>query len=372
LLSIRRDAASAPLPGTLEPVALVPNVVSPEVFWACTTCRACEEQCPVGVGYFDTIVGLRQNAVLMQGAAPPELHRVFEGLERQGNPWNFPRNERASWASELEVPRLKDTAAVEVLYWVGCAASYDARARAVARAFVRLMQRARIRFAILGVEEQCTGDSARRAGNELLFLQLAERNIERLNAYQAEGRFSTIVTTCPHCQSTLQHDYRDLGGSYEVLSHVEALDRWVREGRLPAMTKLKERVAYHDPCTLGRNLGVVDEPRHLLTHTLGCAGIEPVHHGKHTLCCGAGGAQMWLEEQNKERMNVARSRELLATGAERIVSACPFCLTMLTDGCGKDSALARSTSPRVLDIAELMELALSAPDVSGSDVKNPR
>jgi Fe-S oxidoreductase len=330
---------------------LVPKVIEPSVVWACTTCRACEEQCPVGVRYLDTIVGLRRDLVMMRGDAPPELHRAFDGMERNKNPWNFPNRDRLAWTVGLDVPQIKDVERVEYLYWVGCAASFDERNQRVARAFVRLMQQAGVTFAILGTEERCTGDSARRAGNELLFLQLAEENIRTLKGYLSEKRFERIVTACPHCLNTLGRDYADFGGKFDVVHHSVALEQWVREGRLRLDESIRGRATFHDPCTLARFANVVHEPRRLLQQIDGLRVSEPQHHGRQTLCCGGGGAQMWLEEQNGDRMNARRARELVETEAEHVVSACPFCLTMVSDGV---KSLTLSSSPVVEDLAEIL------------------
>jgi Fe-S oxidoreductase len=311
-------------------VPLVPGVIKPATLWACTTCRACEEQCPVGVNYLDTIVGLRRHLVTMRGEVPTELQRAFDGMERNHNPWNFPKAERTEWTKGLSVPLISEVSSVEFLYWVGCAASYDERAKAVARSLVRLMQRAKVSFAILGSEERCTGESARKAGNELLFLQLAAENIETLNRYR--NRYARILTACPHCLSTLSQDYADFGGHYEVLSHAAALEQWVNSGRLKLRQGDAQIMTYHDPCTLARGASVTESPRRLLASIPGVTLKEPEHHGRQTLCCGAGGAQLWLEEQNVERMNVRRAKELIGTMATQIVSACPFCLTMVKDG----------------------------------------
>jgi Fe-S oxidoreductase len=331
---------------------IVPSVIEAEAVWACTNCGACEEPCPVAVRTVRSIVDLRRHLLLMRGEAPIELQRAFEGIERQHNPWNLPRDDRAAWAQGLGVTLLRDVDAVEYLYWVGCAASYDERAKSVASALVQLMHRANVSFAILGPEEGCTGDAARRAGNELLFLQLAQKNIQLLNRYQAEGRFERIITACPHCLTTLGNEYPDLGGRYPVVHHSVAIERWIAEGRL----QLEQRgpsalVTYHDPCTLARYAGITDEPRRLLEALAGVTLTEPSHHGRHTACCGAGGAQMWLTEQNDERINVSRTRELSLTQADRIVSACPFCLSMLEDG---KKTLQDPRVPNVSDIAELV------------------
>ncbi len=332
---------------------LVPSVIAPEALWACTNCGACEEQCPVAVRYISSIVDMRRDLLLMRGEAPISLQRPFDGVERQRNPWNLPREQRAHWAEGLGVKQLKDVSRVEYLYWVGCAASYDGRAQSVARALVRLMNRANVTFAILGAEEACTGDAARRAGNELLFLQLAHENIALLNRYQAEGRFSRIITTCPHCLTTLSNDYSDLGGRYDVMAHSVAIERWVVEGRLALEPRSEERITYHDPCTLARGAGITEAPRRLIAELSGVNFVEPTHCGRHTSCCGAGGAQMWLEEPNAQRINLRRTQELSEHEVQRIVSACPFCLTMIGDAACQ---LPGERKPIVCDIAELVDL----------------
>lgn len=350
-----------------DPVPLVPLVLEAKSIWACTTCRACEEQCPVGVTYLDTILGLRQNLVLMRGEAPPELHRAFDGMERNHNPWNFPKEERGDWAAGLQVPLLKDVEEVEYLYWVGCAASYDERGKATARALVSLLRKARVTFAILGAEERCTGDSARRAGNELLFLQLAEANIALLNRYQQSGRYKRIVTTCPHCLQALGREYRELGGNYEVVHHTQLFEQWLTSGKLKVSRPVPQAVTYHDPCTLARYAKITGSPRRVISELTRLPLREPSHSGRQTLCCGAGGAQMWMEEQNLERMGTKRAAELLATGAKQVVSTCPFCASMLGDAV--KAAVSSTTSPttgQVRDLAELLDEAVGeAPSIRG-------
>jgi Fe-S oxidoreductase len=348
-------------------VSIVPGVITPATLWACTTCRACEEQCPVGVNYLDTIVGLRRHLVTMRGEVPTELQRAFDGMERNHNPWNFPKAERTDWTKGLSVPLISEVSSVEFLYWVGCAASYDERAKAVARSLVRLMQRANISFAILGPEERCTGESARKAGNELLFLQLAAQNIETLNRYR--NRYARIVTACPHCLSTLSQDYADFGGHYEVLSHVTALEQWVNSGRLKLRQGDAQLITYHDPCTLARGASVTESPRRLLASIPGVTLTEPVHHGRQTLCCGAGGAQLWLEEQNAERMNVRRAKELIETKATQIVSACPFCLTMVKDGV---TAIPMGAEVHVDDLTTVIERVVDDGLASSTDGAEPQ
>lgn len=339
-------------PLVYEPIDLVPGVVNPEVFWGCTTCRACEEFCPVLISYVDKIVDLRRNQVLVQGEFPPELAKPFEAMETNGNPWNLSRMDRAAWAEGLDVPTMAEKPDTEILYWVGCAASYDDRSKKVARALVRLLRAAGVEFAILGEEESCTGDSARRAGNEFLFATLAEQNVEILNGYKEQGGIKTIITACPHCFNTLANEYGDFGGDYEVVHHADFLLRLVREGKLQPKHPVKARVVFHDSCYLGRYNDIYESPRDMLKSVPGLELVEPERSTRNMgLCCGAGGAQMWMEEQNKERMNVRRTLQLLETKPKTIATACPFCMTMLTDGL-KDQE--KEEEVRQLDIAEIL------------------
>jgi Fe-S oxidoreductase len=329
---------------------LIPFVINPETVWSCTTCRACEEQCPVGISYLDKIVGMRRDLVLMRGEVPSELQRCFEGMERAGNPWNLSRKDRSIWAAGLGVPSLAECSEVEVLYWVGCAASYDARAQRVAKAFVSLLQRANVSFAILGNEETCTGDSARRAGNEYLFMQLASANVATLNRYFEDRKFQRIVTACPHCLTTLKNEYPDLGGKWPVSHHSEYILELVQRGRLQPAESLTPSFVFHDPCTLARYAGDVVSSRRLLQKVPGAALREAVHNRQFTMCCGAGGARMWMDEGLPPRMNVERSKELLATGAEQIVTACPFCNTMIGEAVAQETSAQKA---EVWDIAEV-------------------
>jgi Fe-S oxidoreductase len=339
-------------PIVFKPIDLVSDVIKPEVLWGCTTCRACEEFCPVLISYVDKIVDMRRNLVSVRGEFPPELQKPFQGMETNGNPWNLSRMDRAAWAEGLEVPTMADKPAAEVLLWVGCAPSYDDRAKKVARATVRLLQAAGVDFAILGEEENCTGDSARRAGNEFLFVTLAEMNIATLNGYRQKGGAKTILTVCPHCFNTLAREYPDFGGTYHVVHHAEFLLELVRQKKLEPKHAVKGRVVFHDPCYLGRYNDIYEQPRELLGSIPGLELVEVERFARHMgRCCGAGGAQMWMEEQNKDRMNVKRTLQLLDTRPECIATACPFCMTMITDGL-KDR---EKEDVRQLDIAELLE-----------------
>ena len=334
-----------------EPIDLINNVIHPDVLWACTTCRACEEQCPVMISYVDKIVDMRRNLVLIKGEFPPELAGPFQGMEVNGNPWNLARIDRAGWAEGLGIPTMEEYPQAPVLYWVGCAASYDDRAKKIARATARLMKTAGVDFAILGQEENCTGDPARRAGNEYLFAMLAEQNIETLNGYQKQGGLKTVVTTCPHCFNTLLNEYPDFGGKYEVVHHSDFLLGLVAEEKLRPRDPVEGKVVFHDSCYLGRYNDVYEQPRNILKSIPGIELVEASASRQTGLCCGAGGMQMFMEEQNRDRMNVRRTLQLLDTGAKTIASGCPFCTTMLTDGL-KDQN--KEEEVRQLDISELL------------------
>jgi Fe-S oxidoreductase len=308
-------------------VDLVPNILHPDVIWGCTSCRACEEQCPVMISYVDKIVGMRREEVMMKNEFPGELQGAFNGIETNGNPWNISAMDRADWADGLDIPLLSDKPDAEVLYWVGCAASYDDRAKKVARAVSKLLKKARVDFAILGTEETCTGDPARRAGNEYLFQMLAEQNIETLNGYEASKK--TIITACPHCFNILGNEYADFGGTYDVVHHSDFLNGLLVAGKLVPSKAVKGKVVYHDSCYLGRYNQVYDSPRQILEAIEGLELTEvPYWNRKKGLCCGAGGAQMFMEEQGEERVNNKRTLQLLDTGATTIASGCPFCMTM--------------------------------------------
>ncbi|MBW2463203.1 MAG: (Fe-S)-binding protein [Deltaproteobacteria bacterium] len=337
-------------------VELVPNIVDPDVIWACTSCRACEEQCPVQISYVDKIVGMRRELVMNKGEMPPELQRPFMGMEMNGNPWNLSSSDRGAWTDKLRedhgvtVPFLADHADAEVIYWAGCAASFDNRAQKTAQALVRLLDHARVDYAILGTEETCTGDPARRAGNEYLFQMLAEQNVETLNGYGAGKK--TIVTACPHCFNTLVNEYPDFGGKYDVVHHSEFLNGLIARGKIVPEKRVEATVAFHDSCYLGRYNDVYDEPREVLAAIPGVKLREvPYWNKSKGLCCGAGGAQMFMEEQTENRVNEKRTLQLLDTGCDTIASGCPFCMTMLTDGLKAEE---KEDQVDQLDIAEML------------------
>jgi Fe-S oxidoreductase len=313
-------------------VELVPNIIDPEVIWACTSCRACEEQCPVMITYVDKIVQMRRDQVMIKNEFPPDLQKPFRGIETNGNPWNLSAMDRANWADGLNIPTCEEKPDAAVLYWVGCAASYDDRAKKVSRSVAMLLKHAGVDFAILGTEETCTGDPARRAGNEFLFQMMAQANVETLANYKAEKK--TVVTACPHCFNTLKNEYPDFGGHYEVVHHSDFLMGLIREGKLKPEKRVAQKVAYHDSCYLGRYNDVYDAPRQILQSIPGLELREVSYWNKSKgLCCGAGGAQMFMEEQpGTQRVNQKRTLQLLDTGADTLATGCPFCMTMITDG----------------------------------------
>ncbi len=359
-----------PLPEvSTAPVDLVPNVIHPDVLWACTTCRACEEQCPVMISYVDKITDMRRNLVLIKGEFPAELQKPFQGMEINGNPWNLARVDRAHWAEGLGIPLMSEHPKAPVLFWVGCAASYDDRAKKIARSTAKLMKAAGVEFAILGQEETCTGDPARRAGNEYLFMMLAEQNVATLNGYKEQGGARTIVTTCPHCFNTLLNEYPDLGGHYEVVHHSDYLLGLVIEKKLHPRKKVESKVVFHDSCYLGRYNDVYEPPREILKRIPGVTLVEATMSRSTGLCCGAGGAQMWMEEQNKDRMNVRRTLQLVETEAKVIASGCPFCMTMLTDGLKSQSL---EEEIRQLDVAELLEESCALDQPTGVRAAMPQ
>jgi Fe-S oxidoreductase len=365
-----RDARGRPLPGKAEEeaafeprtplvskLAIVNGQVHVDELWACTTCAACVEACPVLIDSVPgTLIGLRQGLVMMESEFPSEAISAFKGLEVQGNPWGVGQDRRMEWAEGLDVPVMAELGGreVEYLLWVGCAGSTDPRARKTNQALVRILKAANVDFATLGPEEKCTGDPARRLGNEYLFAQLAQENVETLKQY----RFRKILVTCPHCLNSLGKDYREFGTSYTVVHHSQLLAELLAAGRVPLdLAKAEDGlVTFHDPCYLARYNDTVEPPREILA-CLGAKAVEMERSGKGGFCCGAGGGRVLLEETIGKRVNVERTEQALATGARTVAVGCPFCMTMMTDG---TKAKDVEGSVRVRDLAELVAERLRA------------
>ena len=344
-----RDRLFAEGPAVLdggEPTALVPAAVTDEVVWDCVTCGACVHECPVSIEHVDHIVDLRRHLVMAESRFPAEAGTMLRDVGRSSNPWGKPQSERAAWADGLGVRVLEPgDPAPEVLYWVGCAASFDERARASARATATLLLHAGLDVGILGPRESCTGDPARRMGDEFTFQEQARRNVATLG----EAGVTRIVTSCPHCFNTLGSEYTDFGGTYEVVHHTELLAELLADGRLEA-PEGTDAITYHDSCYLARHNDVVAAPRAIVSR-IG-RPLEMARHGKRTFCCGAGGAHMWMEERGSA-INEERAREAAATGAETLAVACPFCTMMLDDGVRQTGS-----GLRVADVAVLLAEAV--------------
>ncbi|MDQ3760593.1 MAG: heterodisulfide reductase-related iron-sulfur binding cluster [Actinomycetota bacterium] len=355
------EQATRPLVGSAE----VGGVIDPDVLWSCVTCGACVEQCPVDIEHVDHIVDMRRYQVLIEAEFPTELGTLFRNLENKGNPWGQNQSARMDWTKGLdfEVPQLTEETLpddVEYLFWIGCAGAYDDNAKRTVRATAELLHRAGVHYVVLGDGETCTGDPARRSGNEFVFQVLAQQNVETLNTV-FEGREPgrrKIVTTCPHCFNTLGREYLQLDGHYEVVHHTQLLNKLVREGKLvpvPASNGAAgPAVTYHDPCYLGRHNEVYSPPRELVGAS-GAQLTEMPRHADRSMCCGAGGARMWMEERIGKRINLDRVDEAIATETSAIATGCPFCRVMLTDGLTTREAegAARNTT-EVLDVAQLL------------------
>jgi Fe-S oxidoreductase len=340
-----------------DSTALVPEIVNPDVIWSCTTCAACVHECPVDIEHVDTIVDIRRNLVMAESAFPTEAATMLRNLENVGNPWGQPQTSRADWADGLGVRVLAaGEAAPEYLYWVGCAASFDERAKATSRATARLLADADVPFAILGPREGCTGDPARRIGNEYLFQTIAEQNVRTL----ADVHATKVVASCPHCFNTLRNEYPDYGGRFDVMHHSQLFEDLITSGRIRPTQRVRELVTYHDPCYLGRHNDEYAAPRRILQAIPGVRSLEMPRHGSRGFCCGAGGARMWMEERIGKRINEERVDEAISTGASTVGVACPYCLVMLDDG-----ARARGASVRVADVSQLLADSAAGDPSSG-------
>ena len=344
-----------PLVGTAEQG----GVIDPDVLWSCTTCGACVEQCPVDIEHVDHIVDMRRFQVLVESSFPSEAGTMLKNLENKGNPWGMSARARLEWTQGLpfEVPVLgedvEDLAEVDYLYWVGCAGALEDRAKKTTRAFAELLHIAGVRFAVLGEAESCSGDPARRLGNEFVFQMLAQQNVEVLNEAGADR--TVIVATCPHCFNSLAREYPQVGGHYEVVHHTQLLDRLIAEGRLTPVSPIDQLVTYHDPCYLGRHNQVYTPPREVLARVPGLR-TEEMHRCKERgFCCGAGGARMWMEEKIGKRVNVERVDEALALDPDVVSTACPFCLVMLGDAVtAKKQEGAAREDVQVVDVSQLL------------------
>ena len=326
---------------------LIGDVIEEDTLWACTTCRASEEVCPVTIEHVPRIIAMRQGQTLMAEAYPKELNPALKGLERNGNPWGIGYDKRADWADGLDVKTMADDPDVDYLLWVGCAGSFDDRTKKVSTSLVKILQKAGISFAILGVEEKCTGDFARRVGNEMLYQMMAQENIETLNNYKVKK----IIAACPHCLNTLKHEYPQMGGNYEVIHHTEFIDQLVRSGKITLNKSFQGSLTYHDPCYLGRYNSVYDQPRSILKSISKDGLKELTRHGKESFCCGAGGGRMWMEETIGKRINQERAEEIINKHVENVAVACPFCLTMIEDGMKE---LEKEEEIKTQDICELV------------------
>lgn len=338
---------------SLATIRLTERIIPEEALWACTTCGACVEICPVGNEPMRDILDIRRALTLMEGAFPAPLETVFRNLERSGNPWGMAASERLRWAEGLAVPTVTQNPKADLLWWVGCAAAFDHRAQEAARAFARLLLAAGVNFAVLGEEERCTADMARRAGREDIFFAHAQANVAVLNALSPKR----VVTTCPHCLHVLKNEYPSFGGQYEVIHHTQLLEELMKEGKLPPARTEGLVVTFHDPCYLARQNGILAAPRNVLRGA-GLRLAEMPRHGRNTFCCGAGGAQMWKEEEaGAESVRAARLAEAQMTAAAALTVACPFCLNMLGEAAGAPSFAVR-------ELAEVVAEHLEREDIS--------
>ena len=343
------DAILAKDAEAVQPFVREDSPITSDVLWSCTTCRACEDICPVNIEHLDLIIESRKNQVLMEASFPPEVQETFTNLENQANPWGFAADTRANWATDLDVPLMTDNPEADVLYFVGCSGSFDDRGKKIAQAMARVLQRAGVNFAILGPEEACNGDVARRAGNEYLAQMLIQQNVEVLNQYKPK----TILTGCPHCFNTLKNEYPQFGADYPVARYTEYLFELHKQGRLTPKNTNMGALTYHDSCYLGRWNGIYQAPRNLL-QSMNSAGslVEMQRTGEKGFCCGAGGGRMFMEETIGKRINIDRAEEIMKTGATCLASACPFCATMLQDG-----LMDKESDIVVKDIAEIVDEA---------------
>jgi Fe-S oxidoreductase len=336
---------------------IIGTEITEDVIWSCTSCRACEVECPVFIEHTDKIFEVRRNLVLMEGNFPAELQTVFKNLENNFSPWAMSPEDRAKWAEGLDVKIMSDVASqssneIEYLFWVGCAGSFDDRNKKVSQSLVKILNKAGVKFAILGNEEKCTGDPARRMGNEYLAQMLIQENVNTLNNYGIKK----VITACPHCFNAIKNEWKDFGGNFEVIHHTQLIAELIKSGKIKPSKPINEEITYHDSCYIGRWNKEYDAPRFTLSQIPGLKLNEiPSANKEKGLCCGAGGGRMWMEEKIGTRINIKRTEQALSTNPKQIISNCPFCMTMLTDGV---KAKEKTDSVQVTDIAEIVEKTL--------------
>ncbi len=379
IAEVRADETKDEVEAHHEP--MVGGIITKDALWACTTCRACMEICPVSIEHVPKIVDMRRYLVMEESDFPTEVTSLFNNIERNANPWEISNDKRAEWAAGLGVPLLAENPAADVLYWVGCMGSFDKRNQKVATAVAKILLAAKVNFAILGPEESCTGDPARRIGNEYLWQMMAQQNIEVLDGYgfntvknadnhaqnghspangvsgvQAKQR--TVITACPHCFNTLKNEYPQLGGNYEVVHHTVFIDQLLTDEKIRLPEDFDQRkLTYHDPCYIGRYNDIYEQPRRVL-NVLNTNGVtEMRRHGSKSFCCGGGGGRAWMEEKIGKRVNQTRMKEALDTGAEVLAAACPFCITMFDDGI---KGLEAEDQMQIEDIAEIVAQAIES------------
>ncbi|NOX35427.1 MAG: (Fe-S)-binding protein [Deltaproteobacteria bacterium] len=347
----QNDEIKTKMAGLNSKKQLIGDVISEDTLWACTTCRACEQVCPVTIEQVPRVIAMRQGQTLMAGVYPQELNTALKGLERNGNPWGIGYDKRADWAKGLDVKTMADDPDVEYLLWIGCAGSFDDRTKKVSVSLVKILQKAGVSFAILGTQEKCTGDFARRVGNEMMYQMMALDNIETLNNYKVKK----IITACPHCLNTLKHDYPQMGGNYEVIHHTVFIKQLISSGKITLGKSINGSLTYHDPCFLGRYNSIYDQPRSILKALSQDGAKELDRHGPESFCCGAGGGRMWMEETIGTRINLERAGEIAGKDVENVAVACPFCLTMIEDGMKE---LGKEEEIKTQDICELVAKAM--------------
>ena len=340
---------------------LIGGWIEEEALWDCVTCGACEDVCPVGVEHVEMIVDMRRNLVMEQASMPDEAMNALMSMEQRGHPWRGTQYNRTDWAEGLDVKTLAEYPDAEILFWVGCTAALEKRSQSVARSMVSVLKRAGVDFAVLGAEEGCTGDPARRMGNEYLYQTMAQQNIETLDRYDVKK----IVTICPHCFNTIKNEYPHLGGDYEVLHYSEFVAELIDQGKIKPVVSIETKVAYHDSCYLGRHNGIYDAPRDIAKAIPGLTLVEMERRRERGFCCGAGGGHMWMEETKGRRINHVRTEQFLETKADTIGVSCPFCLQMFVEGVG---SVEGAENKEAKDLLELLDESLGPDGASGTEI----